>query len=74
MSLSSPVLAPLATWTEQQDRRARETAASLLRDRGAGPDIWTPGERVLHLRRRLSEAEIELLPRWWMSAPAIDMG
>ncbi len=74
MSLSSPVLAPLSGWTEQQHSRARETAASLLRGLGSGQDIWTEGERVLHLRRRLSDQELPLLPAGWLAVPAIDRG
>ena len=74
VSLSSPILAPLATWSEQQGRRARETASSLLRGLGAGPDIWTEGERVLHLRRRLADLELPLLPPGWLVVPAVDRG
>ena len=74
MSLSNPILAPLSGWTAQQHRRARETAASLLRDLGSGQDIWTEGERVLHLRRRLSDQELTLLPVGWLAVPAIDRG
>jgi hypothetical protein len=74
VSLSSPVVAPLSGWTEQQHRRARETATALLRGRGEGPDIWTEGERVLHLRRRLADVELGELPRGWLAVPAIDRG
>lgn len=74
VSLSSPILAPLSGWTAQQHRRARETTASLLRGLGSGQDIWTEGERVLHLRRRLADEEFSLLPAGWLAVPAIDRG
>jgi len=47
---------------------------SLLRGRGEGDNIWTEGERVLHLRRPLSAAELDLLPPGWMAIPAVDRG
>lgn len=54
--------------------RSRETALSLLRGCGEGDNIWTEGERVLHLRRRLTVAEHALLPAGWMAIPAVDRG
>ena len=47
---------------------------ALLAGRGEGEDIWTDGHHVLHLRRRLTATERELLPAGWMSIPPIDMG
>lgn len=72
--MSSPLLASLREWTGTQWLRSRETALSLLRGRGEGDNVWTEGERVLHLRRPLSAAERDLLPPGWMAIPAVDRG
>lgn len=54
--------------------RSRETALALIRHRGEEQNIWTEGERVLHLRRPLTTAEHALLPPGWMAIPAVDRG
>ena len=65
---------PLREWSGTQWMRSRETALSPLRERGEGDNIWTEGERVLHLRRRLTIDEHGFLPAGWMAVPAIDRG
>lgn len=74
VSLSSARLLPVSSWEPARMAGARQAAAALLQGVGEGPDIWTPGERVLHLRRRLTTAEHALLPPGWMAVPAIDRG
>ena len=66
---SSPSL-----WTATRREQAQRVAVALLAGRGEGEDIWTDGHHVLHLRRRLTATERELLPAGWMSIPPIDMG
>lgn len=64
----------VATWCAKRRAQAEHVCIDLLAGRGTGDDIWTDGERVLHLRRRLSDEEIAALPAWWMAIKPIDMG
>jgi len=53
---------------------AERSCLDLLAGRGEGPDIWTEGALVLHLRRRVSDLELAALPAWWVAIPPIDLG
>lgn len=74
VSLADAALTSPASWPAKRRALADRVALDLLAGRGEGDDIWTVGASVLHLRRRLSASEIDLLPPGWMAIPAIDMG
>jgi hypothetical protein len=65
---------PLASWDHRRKAKARGRALALLAGVGTGPDHWKEGEGALHLRRRLSEAELARLDPGWLALPAIDPG
>lgn len=68
---------PLDHWCHGWVAKAHRRLAEILNGVGCGPDINTTGNGVLHLRRQLSEAEIETIfaenPAW-VTSPAIDLG
>lgn len=72
--MGHPRRLPVAAWPAMKRRQVERSALDLLAGRGEGPDIWTDGEVVLHLRRRLTAAERDLLPPGWMAIPAVDLG
>jgi hypothetical protein len=61
-------------WDRKVLAKARGRALSLLAGVGIGQDHWTRGDGAIHLRRRLSDAEIERLDPTWLALPAIDAG
>jgi hypothetical protein len=61
-------------WDRKTLAKARGRAEVLLEGVGTGPDHWTRGADAIHLRRRLSDAEIERLDPAWLALPAIDAG
>ena len=65
---------PLARWSQSVRATAERCCKDLLVGRGEGPDIWTEGGLVLHLRRRVSDLELASLPAWWVAIPPVDIG
>ena len=53
-------------------RKAKKRLASMLRDVGTGDARTKSLEFSLHLKRKLSAAEILLLQPEWLALPAID--
>ena len=64
----------MARWSGAKRREAERAAGLLIAGRGEGDSIWTDGTVVIHLRRRLTEAERLELPPGWMAVPAVDRG
>jgi hypothetical protein len=61
-------------WDLKVLSKSRHRAVTLLKGVGVGQDHWTRGDGAIHLRRRLSDAEIERLDPAWLALPAIDGG
>lgn len=59
-------------WSHQRRYMARGLAVSILRGVGRDEEFWKDGDIALHLRRRLTDAEIAGLPAAWLALPAID--
>jgi hypothetical protein len=68
------VVVPVAMWDRKMLAKARGRSEMLLAGVGAGQDYWTRGKDAVHLRRRLSDAEIERLDPARLALPAIDGG
>lgn len=73
VSVSVQPLRPVARWTAEQRAAVRALAVSTLHGVGAD-DIWHEGDRVVHLRRRMTDAEQALLDAEWRALDAEDMG
>lgn len=62
----------VAAWTAWEKAQAWNLAASLLNGVGTGQNYSKDGGIAVHLRRRLSEAELALLSQEWLAIPAVD--
>lgn len=63
---------PLDRWGGRLERKARLRLDALLLGVGAGPVLCNRGGIALHLRRRLSPAELARLSPAWLAIPATD--
>lgn len=62
------------SWTAKRRAKAATALRELLGGVGTGPDHWSDTGLALHLRRRLSDAELARIDPAWLALPAIDPG
>lgn len=65
---------PIAELDRKERRILRALGEKLLEGVGAGDWIHHEKQVAVHVRRRLSEAELRGLDPAWLAIPAIDMG
>ena len=68
--LAGPV--PIAFWDERTREAAQRTALELIAEVGAGDVRRDRSDRVLHARKRLSDAELAAQSCEWHAIKAID--
>lgn len=64
---------PVKRWTREDMKQALLLARGLLDGVGVGETYQHVISVALHLRRRLSAAELARLPAAWLALPAVDM-
>lgn len=67
-------IVPVAGLPRDVLRRLRQFGLKMLDGVGVGPWIHHELELAVHVRRRLSGAELAQLDAKWLAIPAIDMG
>lgn len=64
----------VSTWGDGTLRDAKRRALALLDGVGRGNPVYatTPKGKALHVRKSLSDEEMEMLTEEWLALPAID--
>ena len=65
---------PIAELGRKERRLLRALGEKLLEGRGEGPLIHHEKQVAVHVRRKLTRAELDGLDPEWLSIPAVDMG
>lgn len=76
MSLARQPLLPLTGWEREARLRSLALARGLLSGVGEGPTLHHGGGCVLHVRQRLTAAEMKMVDHscpGWCSIPAVDV-
>jgi hypothetical protein len=74
IDLGSDRAIPVRRWGAKHHAKAYGRAATLLAGVGEGRDFREDGDYCIHLRRKLTPAEMARIDPAWLAAPAIDEG